>query len=87
MYLWRYKHKNTLKMRTKTNIINREACILGKNLSSIDRKLIEKKIGVVPSAVANVLSGTRRAVRGKSLQIVEMARRIAEINRQKEKLV
>ncbi len=68
-------------------IINKEAYELGLELSSMDRKMIRERLNVVPSAVDNVLSGNRKAIRGKSLQILEMARKLAEINRQKAELL
>lgn len=70
----------------KEQIINQEAYELGKQISGSDRVLLQTKLGVVESAVNVVLSGKRRAVRGKSLQIVEMARKIAKINDVKAEL-
>ena len=70
----------------KEQIINQEAYELGKQISGSDRVLLQTKLGVVESAVNVVLSGKRRAVRGKSLQIVEMARKIAKINDVKSEL-
>lgn len=68
-------------------IINKEAFELGKLVRSTDRVLIQRKLQVTESAVNVVLSGNRRAIRAKSLQIIELARQIAEINKQKAELV
>ncbi len=68
-------------------ILNQEAYELGKQVKGTDRVLIQKKLHVDESTVNVVLTGKRKAIRGKSLQIVKMAKRIAEINQAKKDLV
>jgi len=68
-------------------IINKEAFSLGLKLGAYDRKIIQNKLNITESAVNVVLSGKRRATRGKSLQVIELASRIAEINKEKENLI
>ena len=80
-------HKSKLKMTTKTNLVNKEAFEIGKFISTIDRRLIVKKLNVKPNIVDKVLQGNRKAIRGKSLQIIEMAKKLAEINQQKAELI
>lgn len=77
-------NKSKLKMDTNEKIIvNEVAYRLGKVISGADRRLISEKLSVTREAVCIVLSGTRRAHRGKSLQIVELAKKIADINARK----
>lgn len=68
-------------------IINQEAYELGKLVECSDRVLIQSKLQVSPSTVNYVLSGKRKATRGKSLEIIEMARKIAAINKTKQDLL
>ncbi|MBS2100423.1 hypothetical protein [Carboxylicivirga linearis] len=68
-------------------IVNPEARKLGKQVTAADRVLIQNKLNVTESTVNVVLTGKRRAMRGKSLQIIELARKIAEINLAKENLL
>jgi len=70
----------------KEQIINQEAYELGKQISGSDRVLIQSKLDVKESTVNVVLSGKRRAIRGKALEVIEMAKKIAEINNVKAKL-
>lgn len=67
-------------------ILNQEAYELGKKISGSDRVLLQKKLQLTEAAVNLVLSGKRRAVRGKSKEVVEMARKIAKINEVKADL-
>lgn len=67
-------------------IINREAYELGKKVTGSDRALIQDKLGISESAVNVVFTGKRRAIRGKSLQIIEAARKTVEINKAKVEL-
>ena len=67
-------------------ILNQEAYELGKKISGFDRVLLQKKLNLTEAAVNAVLSGKRRAIRGKSKEVVEMARRIARINEAKADL-
>lgn len=68
-------------------ILNQEAYKLGKLVSGTDRVLIQNKLQVSESTVNTVLTGKRRAIRGKSLQIIEMAKKIHEINKAKKDLI
>ncbi len=68
-------------------IINQEAYELGKLITGADRVLIQRKLEVSESTVNVVLTGKRKATRGKSLEIVEIARKIAEINKAKAQLI
>ncbi len=68
-------------------IINHEAYELGKSITGADRVLIQNKLGITESAVNIVLSGKRRAVRGNSLKVIELARKIAKINEAKHLIV
>lgn len=68
-------------------IINQEAFELGKLITGADRVLIQDKLEVSESAVNVVLTGKRRATRGKSFEIIQMAKKIAEINRAKANLI
>ncbi|MCT4646439.1 MAG: hypothetical protein N4A74_15730 [Carboxylicivirga sp.] len=68
-------------------ILNQEAYELGKLVKGTDRVLIQNKLHVTESTVNVVLTGKRKATRGKSLQIVKMAKRIAEINQVKKDLI
>ncbi len=68
-------------------IINKEAFELGKIVTGADRVLIQDKLNLTESAVNIVLSGKRKALRGKSLEVIEMARKIAEINKAKAELI
>jgi hypothetical protein len=67
-------------------IINQEAYELGKKISGLDRVLIQTKLGVKESTVNVVLSGKRRAIRGKAKDVIEMAKKIAKINDVKAEL-
>lgn len=67
-------------------IINREAYELGKLVTSADRVLIQKKLNLSESAVNVVLSGKRKAIRGGSLRVLQLAKKIAEINKAKAQL-
>lgn len=73
-------------MDNKT-IINFEAWKLGKQMTSNDRVLIQKKLNLTESAVNKALSGKRKCIRGKSLKVFEMAEKIAEINKSKAELI
>ena len=64
-------------------IINKEAFELGKLITGADRVLIQNKLGVTESTVNVVLTGKRKATRGKSLEVIEMAKKIAKINEAK----
>ncbi|GEM_PF-3839655 len=68
-------------------IVNPEARELGKHVTATDRVLIQNKLHVTESTVNVVLTGKRKAMRGKSLLIVEMARKIAKINQSKQDLL
>ncbi|MCT4590546.1 MAG: hypothetical protein N4A71_22150 [Carboxylicivirga sp.] len=68
-------------------ILNQEAYELGKLVKGTDRVLIQNKLHVTESTVNVVLTGKRKATRGKSLQIVKMAKKIAEINQAKKDLI
>ena len=68
-------------------IINQEAFELGKIITGADRTLIQDKLNLSESAVNIVLSGKRKALRGKSLEVIEMAKKIAQINRAKAELL
>lgn len=64
-------------------IINQEAFELGKLITGADRVLIQKKLDIKESSVNVVLTGKRKATRGKSLEVVVMAKKIAKINEAK----
>ncbi len=64
-------------------IINQEAYELGKNITTTDRILIQNKLGVKENIVNVVLSGKRKAERGQSKDILDLARKIAKINQLK----
>jgi len=68
-------------------IINQEAYELGLKVKGSDRKLIQNKLSITESGVNAVLTGKRKAVRGKSLAVVELARKIADINENKAELI
>lgn len=68
-------------------IINQEAYELGKNVTLYDRLLIHKKLGVTVSLVNKVLSGERRCIRGKSLEVLGIAEKLAKINLTKAELI
>jgi hypothetical protein len=61
-------------------ILNQEAYELGKKITGSDRVLIQEKLSVTESTVNVVLSGKRRAIRGKAKEVIEMAKKIATIN-------
>ncbi|WP_321321523.1 hypothetical protein [Labilibaculum sp.] len=61
-------------------IINQEAYELGKQITGSDRVLIQTNLGITESTVNVVLSGKRRAIRGKAKEVIEMAKKIAKIN-------
>lgn len=67
----------------REQIINHEAYELGKSVKGEDRVLIQNKLSVSESTVNVVLTGKRKALRGKSLQILDMARKIAKFNQSK----
>lgn len=68
-------------------IINKKAFDLGKSLTSTDRVLIQRNLGIPEVSVNKALSGYRKCIRGKSLKVIEMAEKFAEINKLKEELV
>lgn len=68
-------------------IINMEAYELGKQMTSTDRVLIQKKLKLSESAVNVALSGKRKAIRGGSLRVIQLAKKIAEINKSKSALI
>lgn len=68
-------------------IINEKAYKIGLDVKSSDRKLIQNNLEVSEDMVNKALSGTRRCLRGKSATIIELAEKIAEINKSKAELI
>lgn len=68
-------------------IINKKAYELGKQLTTNDRVLIQRKLSASEDTVNKALSGNRKCIRGKSLEIIELASKFAQINQLKAELV
>lgn len=73
-------------MNSEQKYFNNEAKRVGEMLSSDDRKILMYKFSVDESYLSHLFSGNRKAKRGKGLEIIEFAKRLATINSQKLEL-
>ena len=79
-------YKTILKMDCKQKYFNQGAFDTGKLLSADDRKLLMDKYEVDESYLSHLFSGKRKAQRGKGAEIVDFAKKLADINNQKLQL-
>lgn len=72
-----------LEKHEKQIIVNKKAQQLGIEITPYDRRLLANKYAVDISYINYLLSGKRKAIRGKSVEILKMAEILIEINKQK----
>ena len=70
----------------KKQIVNERAKKISEEITSYDRNLLAKKYDVHITYVNHLLSGKRRAIRGKGIEILKTAEDLVLINRTKLEL-
>jgi len=74
-------------MSTEQKYFNEEAARVGKLLGNNDRKILAENFNVSQSYIRHLFSGTRKAQRGKAIQIFEVGKRLAELNNLKQNII